>query len=695
MSVFKKNFTLHITNQGEFKMICRINENRTSEFSYKNDIYRKFEKQFKNMDPVKNMMDPDYVDEEMYVDYTHSTYNDQFDYFLSNLSHDIKFFVGFAGVGKTTFIRHYFNFKSYPVFHRDTTLIIPEGWNGSNVLSADYKSEINKNMTNMLLNAVEHVYMRYEDFILDEKEQVYKFISKSKNSIISSLSLQEVVEANKAGHDIIIDKLIKSQEENPISFACSILKYVLQFHNAEKLDRVLFIVDDTETLTEDKLGHIITNYFHIWDCLKNMPEYKVYVDLLISVRPYSYRYLKKNIKPAITPPQGIFWDNESFIIRKDDIPDIKSIFIKRFEVAAKMTDKPGNQITWKSAKEILVRIINGFDENIIEMITNLCHRDIRAITNCFLSILSNRVWCQEYCIDFEHPSIRPQDYKFDIVNAVRTLACGENSVYLGASSLPVDSEKHNLKKGLSFDGSDIFIPNIFVNLYDKSCDILAALVMRYLEDYFPDDRVANYNEFLTKAELINNIIQCFPQNADENKITDMVDYLFKNRIIRKSLYSIDGDDITDILQNEDYIYYTKKGRRLMMMLGSDSVLLEIYREDIRREYSNEESMLDAYTLKNSNKRNILYGDLISLVEEIYTNEDNYCYKEYIKDSVFFEGKKFFITTKLIEGIKNSLNRAALDADIKDPLVKRLEDLMQKVDLRIADIEVATKQIKIA
>ena len=125
------------------------------------------------------------------------------------------------------------------------------------------------------------------------------------------------------------------------------------------------------------------------------------------------------------------------------------------------------------------------------------------------------------------------------------------------------------------------------------------------------------------------------------------------------------------------------------MLDSDSVLLEIYREDVCREYSNSDYMLGSYTLKNNNKRDILYEDLINLANEVYLNENEYCYKKIVKDSIYFR-QKFTITNRLINGIKSSLIKASIDTDKKEPLIQKLNKLSDKIKNRIEEIEMLIK-----
>lgn len=654
-------------------MIC-INEKYYQDTARRNDIYRKFEKQF------KQMMHPNFVDSEMYVDYSSDRYNRAFNDFETNSLSELKFFVGFAGIGKTTFIKHYFNFSTFEIKQRGDSLIVPMGWNGLRV-PANGNDAIIKQFADSLYNIVAFIYKPYPLFLYDEIDEVVSYIKKTRQDILCELTIGEFDEDLNSTKMKTL-QLQKTQQTFPIEFACSLLKYVLEYHNTI-YNRLLFIVDDTETLSEKAISHLVSQYLSIWACLQNTRSKKIITDILISLRPHSFRYLKKNLNNGISPPYGPIFVDYKNVIYKNDIPNIKEIFKKRFEYAIRNTPKPGNPITWENAKEVLYYLIDNFDDSIIDMVADLCHHDIRSITSCFEMILSNRVWCQEIDGDILHPTVKDiGDYKFDIVNVVRTLACGESSVYLGEQG---ESGSLEYQDCPSFDGSPIFIPNIFINLTNKNCDILAALIMRYLECYHANGINSPLNsERMQKKTLCDKIWGLFQNKKTRDEINAVLDYLFQNRIIRKSLYSEDGESTINCLQDNDYIYFTDKGSRLLKMLENDSVLLEIYREDIRRDYPDRKYEDSAFTLIKNGKRNFLFEDLIKLANEIFINEDDYCYTDHFNADLFYN-EKFAISLRIISGIKSSLNRSSLDKDVKSEIWTSIVDLENSIQKRIKEL----------
>ncbi len=662
-------------------MIC-INEKYNQESWYRSDIYRKFEKQF------KFLLNPGYDDSEMYVKYKNNNYERAFEDFETSLTSEVRFFVGFAGVGKTTFIKHYFKFRTFEIKRKANALIIPIGWNGLRVSDDRYQEAILDQLVPSIYHAIEYIYKSYENFFKEEIDNIISYIKGTRQDILNELTVEEIIEEDNP-LKIKQIKLMKTQMKFPLEFACSILKYVLEYHNEKKIKRVIFIADDTETLSEATISFLTEMYLSVWTCLQNTKKHRIIANLLIGLRPHSYRFLKKNLDHGITSPYGIFFENNSNVIHKKEIPNIKEIFIKRFEYAIKNTDKPGNQETWEDAKQILYCIVKDFDNSLIDMISDLCHQDIRAITNCFQMILSNRVWCQEFEGERAFPKLNSaQDFRFDIVNVVRTIACGENSVYSGQYDIHFNQNNFtDIQYRPSFDGSPVFIPNIFNDLKTKKCDILAALIMQFLENYQSSGiGTSTDSERITKKVLYDKICNLFISQKSSEDIENVIDYLFQNRIIRKSIFSVDGEDSINILNDDDYIYFTQKGSRLLGMLESDSVLLEVFREDIRREYIDEEYEFSAFILNKKNgRRDLLFDDLIRLTHEIYINEDEYCYSCPREESLFYK-EKFLITKKLICGIRTSLFRSSLDIPAREDIEQKIIKLENEVDNRIHELE---------
>ena len=666
----------------------KINEKHTQYTNYfRSDIYRKFEKQF-----VYIFTNPINIEDNEYVEHDTNDFKDAFDTFINNPKSDFKFFIGYTGTGKTTFIRHYFHQKTLGVKISDDkeNVIIPISWDGKTVPDEGYVTALNRQISNVLDVSTKKIYKAVEEILSKESDGLLTFIEETRSDILQTLSIPEIIDAEKSKISISQYKLMKCQEANPVEFSSSILKYAVKNTPNYKIKRLIFIVDDVETIAQEKLGHIVNTYFKIYACMHNV-ENGPSIKLLFSLRPHSFRFLKKTIKHQHITSYGDPFEVARYRIIKNQIPSIKKIFKCRFENAKKNTPKPGNPDTWKSAQEAFYSIINDFDNNSLDAICDICHLNIRAITDSFQMILSNRLWCQNNKPAESAFTVSVNEYKFDVVRTIRTLACGENPVYTGNTELQFNpGALPDLQDRPSFDDSKVFIPNILANVQTGKCDVFPALIMQYLDSYSSSTPFTPQDtEFIARKTLFDNLSNIFSSIVKPETINQTIDYLFENRVIRKSIISNDSDKSLNQLLEEDSLYLTLKGTRLLSMFETDSVLLEIYREDILREYPIDKyymSSLDLVLSDNKNGRYWLFEDLIKLCEEVFYNEDRYQTCVFEKSFLFYP-ESFAITTKLLRGIQNSINRAqSLSDSQKGRLRTKVSSLEKNLEHRKEELK---------
>lgn len=665
-----------------------INEKYYQTVSYRNDIYRKFEKQFKYC-----FLNPINIDDSLYVEHSTDEYKKSFDLFFGSNNSDIKFFIGYTGVGKTTYTKHYLNYKTLGIDSFDSeSLVIPNSWDGLRISDGNFSKEIDNQISNVLDTILGEIYKPFEEFVIEESDKIIKYLKSIRIGINDSLTIEEIYLTQKIGCTINQLKIQKIKEKHPVEFSSVLLKYIIDNHNQKGIKKLFFVVDDLETLSQIKLRYIIESYFKIYACMHNTKSSPI-IKLLINLRPHSFRFLRQDIKPQYVNSYGNYFNSESYRIIKNRIPDIRRIFKKRFEGAILQTPEPGNRTTWDAAKKVFYEIIDDFDDNLIEMIEDLCHKNIRAITDCFQLVLSNRVWCQEFKDYSDYPNVNKLDYHFDIVNVVRTLACGESPVYTGKKEIQFNPKNlSNIQSRPVFDDSNVFIPNLIVNVHSKECDILALVIINYLDGYFSSkNQTLPQTEFISRNTLTKNLFEAFGQTVEKEKLDYTIDYLFENRVIRKSIVSKDSDEKINKLEDDDFLYLTLKGSRLFSMLESDSVLLEIFREDVKRIYSNEKKYKTSFELIAENKPELLFDDLIDLVVEIYHSEDYY--QKQIQESSevsSFYNITFPITNKVLCGIKQSLSRSqSIIFNHKKILYKKIDELELRVEKRISEMKISS------
>ena len=483
--------------------------------------------------------------------------------------------------------------------------------------------------------------------------------------------------------------LSNAQDKEPLDYTCSALRYFIEKYS--DINRIIFIIDDVETLSITSLHFLINSYYHIYDYFNNVDEKPIIVNLLISLRPHSFRFLKeKSFQHEHIISYGNHLESRCYHIIKNDVPNIRTIFIKRFEYYDKRIE-PGNRETWNESKRNLYSLVNRIEDYYIDILVDLCHMNIRAVFDCLQLILSNRIWCQADKPPTPYPYVNPRDYRFnDLLNLLRTLSCGENSVYTGLKDQQFNpSDLSEMQPRPRFDGSEVFIPNLINDKNDRKINLIAIYIMYYLENKFSStDNTPVNTEYIKFDDLLNEIEFTLNLQKDNkrDKIRNTITELFKNRIVRKSIRDSDNDQTIEIVNGETFLYFTRKGGRLLKLIKENSILLEIFREDIVREYSDNDRCKSSFELVLEQKRDVLFADLIDLAHEIYAAEDDLITKAIHADNTLTTNgfiKDFRLTNDICEGLINTFISA--NGIKTDQYVQAVEELIDEVEKRKTEL----------
>lgn len=667
-------------------MKTAINNNYHMKSVQRSDIFRKFQKPFRYL-----LRDSMHYDKSLYVEQSSTRYCEEFDAFTTSYSNDVRYFIGYTGCGKSTFIRHYFDLDniSPKIINDGTTLIIPSFWNGKVIDKNNYQNSINKHIAGSIRAALKEIdktnglVFPYYDL-----NEFHDYIQLTRGDILATLSTEEYQDLGKNPDAVISRILTKTEQECQIEYNSSSLKYFIEKYSKD-INRVIFIIDDVETMDADALKFLVDTYYHMYDCFQNTENRRIIVNLLISLRPHSFRYLRDcGLEHEKIIAYGNHLESICYQIIRNDIPDILEIFKKRFENTDKLVE-PGNKETWDANRKQMFDLIDDIEKCYVDIITDLCHMNIRAIFDCLQLILSNRIWCQENKSVSRYPAVKISEYNFNnIVNVLRTLSCGENSVYTGKMDVQFNaSELEDMQQRPSFDGSDIFIPNILNNIETRECDITSVYIMYYLENKFSSTNNTPANsEFITVKDLLDDIRRVFNRN-DREYLFKTIIYLFKNRIIRKSIKDHDTPRTLNLINEDTYIYFTKKGSRILKLLREDSILLEIFREDIVREYKNESICKSSFELVMEHNRVILFNDLIMLAREIFIAEDKFIVNAMETNNVCFPKnfvELFILSEDICQGLWNTFECARNLVGI-DHIKGKLEDFKEEIRKRKAEL----------
>lgn len=171
-----------------------------------------------------------------------------------------------------------------------------------------------------------------------------------------------------------------------------------------------------------------------------------------------------------------------------------------------------------------------------------------------------------------------------------------------------------------------------------------------------------------KIELMAELSEIFSSDI-VIKFEEAIFHLFETRILRKSIK--DRDDYSTIdtrksLKDESYLYLSSKGEEMWKMFSQDSVLLELFREEVYRNYDeNDFNNKSSDELMQEGKQQEIFIDLIKYIEYLMYREDDLrtCIgslerkKKYLK----MFGKRM-VVLQLIQGIECSLRYSGKYAD---------------------------------
>lgn len=182
----------------------RINENYRQGAYFRNDIYRKFERQF------KILLSANY-DMKMYVDYGDVAFVNKINDFIKSAEHSMQFFVGFAGTGKTTYLKKTFKYQTFAPIIKNQMLVMPIGWNGLHLADEGYEQEIDSHIKDYISNAIAKIYKPISNFMLDECDAIGKFIETTSPSIYCELDNDEIFKTDQE-LSCVQRRLIKTQK---------------------------------------------------------------------------------------------------------------------------------------------------------------------------------------------------------------------------------------------------------------------------------------------------------------------------------------------------------------------------------------------------------------------------------------------------------------------------------------------------
>lgn len=605
------------------------------------DIYRKFKIQFDALFNPNEIAKDDEAFEKVYV--PDKDFEDDLNKFRDSVGCLAAFCVGYTGIGKTTTIRHCFNLgvKNTPVYNRERKeLVFPSFFDGHNVEingSEDLAKKISAMCTFIEKENPEiKSYIRSDDGLCD----FVAFIQDVKPEIVENDELDLLELSEKEEVRFRIDSAHKYHK---YSYYAIRLKFLIS-KCYDKYERLVIILDDVESLPHDFQQNLIRLYLSMFECMANtkFPKNSEYnINILISLRPHTYRLFNNNrtleAYPILQNP-----------ITKNEAVDLSLLFKKRFDYYTEIYSRViGNMDSWNECYESLKTMNSMFDGKYKTMIINMCYMNIRESLSYYSKIFANRFWLQKNKQFYAEFTVAIPEYIFNNITITRALACNENTVYF--------NECNNL------------FPCVLLTNREEDYSIYCLLLLSLFYNRRRENE-AYGQQAKQKIELMAELSEIFSSDI-VIKFEEAIFHLFETRILRKSIK--DRDDYSTIdtrksLKDESYLYLSSKGEEIWKMFSQDSVLLELFREEVYRNYDeNDFNNKSSDELMQEGKQQEIFIDLIKYIEYLMYREDDLrtCIgslerkKKYLK----MFGKRM-VVLQLIQGIECSLRYSGKYAD---------------------------------
>lgn len=569
------------------RKINQLTSNRVD--SKKGELYTNFQKQFdyffnadigyKNINEINQY----YIPDEETKDSLQSILADPMD--------SVSVLVGYQGIGKSTDIRYSYQIINSAIRFdkKNKTIIFPSFFNGYVLghLSDDkldtikeLKTDISKRIASVCV-AIEEEFLELPDEFYSERGQ------KDFYDFLKGTNPKALVNNGCECRENMVDRLANAEQGDYYIYIVTKLKYYLTSELCP-YNRILIILDDVESLPYCYQEHLISQYLRFYTCIRNLPNLEfakqVYINLLISVRPTTFKLLQK--------AQTLSAYSITREIYKTKSVDLSEYFSKKYFFLKEEMRKD----EWEDSYNVLISLSDKFEKKYSKMIKNLVFLDIRKTLKVYSQILSNNLWITKD---------NPEEYIFNNITVIRALACGDNTIYT--------------------NGEESLIPNILYRTIDKNDSILSL----YIIAYFIRQRAGfwEYGETtVTKVALTNDFCDVFgSDNQIELEIADIIDYFYHYGLLSISIYNEeDADNITD----STLLYLSSKGLELWNMLSADSVLMELYREDYYQDYDNKKEFdfSSSHDLMNMNRQIIIFEKVYEILRELYTVERNLIYR---------------------------------------------------------------------
>lgn len=622
-----------------------------------------------------------------------------------DLEEDVtKFLVGATGVGKTTLIRNFFKVFGRDVVEEKGNLIIYVSLysmisSKENIPEKSLESAIDSSVK----EAITHVSgLNYIDRLKSYDDQFYSdfydFIAINNNHLIHSYpESPEYTEKLTTGNPkkIILNYIMSSAG---LDYDLSLLKYYIHNDKDKQFENLIFIIDDIEGLNLEDTNVIVETMLHVKKCLQakrtNLDDLKIstpplFMDMertynvktLIAVRNYSFRSIRWKRQRAAYREIS-----RADVILKDTIPSLSEIINVRINYLVNNTDILEKYVKKKvfiDESKKLIYILKNLYGKYDDMLLALTHNNIFLSMKLLMRILTNKQFVGKDEIDnkgafeidtsiYSSVSNKKDSAPFSNDDVFFALVYGEGDMYV--------------------DGDDYYLTNIMHYKRNDEIDtrILGIYIIQNLLNsnmYF--DKEGYDFELSTEGENISKKILDlfkFPSKEEAESFKKgliiMLKHLYEGGVLLQSINEPQYDDAKDY-KREYYpdmkVYLSRRGGKLYEMLGLNSLLIQVYRDDIDTELKNN----DVGTVNLNSVNRILY--IIQYVRDLFEIEAGYLRIVKDKNQFYMNMGSQFATVILMKGIKESIDTYYITTSLeREQIIKAYNELAKDMEEFICD-----------
>lgn len=434
--------------------------------------------------------------------------------------------------------------------------------------------------------------------------------------------------------------------------------------NEVKVKNVVFVFDDLESLTEEAQSSIMKNYLTLYEYLKFKSNGKYRCKFIFCLRNNTYYNIYK---------QDFYNTHRASKASCLMVaPSLSDIFRKRFEIIldSNQVKKANNENTWKTARDILVRICDRVDNSYSDLLVKLNNNNIGNALEDFLNIVSNRRWTQKNVNPAASFQIEESEYYINDKNILRILSMGEQDVFFQTRSSSIRC----------------ILPNPGANARN---DLIAFLVLQaFCQNSYSSAKggALTSSELLSAEDIIETITNCLYRRRDssyesrkeqiESIVKNIFTYYEENRFIREN---VDPEHYSE----KRKFFMLPRGESIFHLFFSQSILFTIFRDA----YLWNDHRFDTRCSKDMSFRDLLietinYEDHLLTVESEFFQKvsQNAMWRDYIS---FFGA--WSVSESFLNGIKKSVQQYYKNkrAPIPNDTLQKIEEYKIKVNSLIS------------